>query len=161
MRIVEHNKDYENEVIDLIVNIQRDEFGIKITAADQPDLKKVREVYQQGNGNFWVAVEESKPVGTIALVDIGKYRGALRKMFVHPSSRGKNKGVAQNLLDTLLAWCRLKGIHTVYLGTIDVMKAAHRFYEKNGFVEIKKEQLPEDFPVMKVDNVFYKYSFTN
>jgi hypothetical protein len=36
------------------------------------------------------------------------------------------------------------------------MKAAHRFYEKNGFVEIAKEQLPESFPLMRVDNRFFK-----
>jgi len=44
----------------------------------------------------------------------------------------------------------------VYLGTIDTMLAAHKFYIRNGFVEIDKSQLPETFPVMKVDNKFFK-----
>jgi hypothetical protein len=40
------------------------------------------------------------------------------------------------------------------------MKAAHRFYEKNGFKQISKQDLPDDFPLMPVDNVFYKFLFT-
>jgi hypothetical protein len=35
--------------------------------------------------------------------------------------------------------------------------AAHKFYEKNGFMEIRKNQLPDTFPIMKVDSKFYKF----
>jgi predicted N-acetyltransferase YhbS len=35
------------------------------------------------------------------------------------------------------------------------MKAAHRFYERNGFVLIAEQDLPSNFPRMPVDNVFY------
>jgi len=35
------------------------------------------------------------------------------------------------------------------------MKAAHRFYERNGFTRVGKEQLPAAFPLMKVDDTFY------
>jgi hypothetical protein len=40
----------------------------------------------------------------------------------------------------------------------DVYKAAHRFYEKNGFSEIKKAELPPNFPLLQVDTKFYKYN---
>jgi hypothetical protein len=45
----------------------------------------------------------------------------------------------------------------VYLGTTPLYLAAHRFYEKSGFVEIKREELPEGFPVMEVDRKFYRH----
>ena len=32
--------------------------------------------------------------------------------------------------------------------------AAHRVYQKNGFKKIQKQELPETFPVMEVDNKF-------
>ena len=35
------------------------------------------------------------------------------------------------------------------------MKAAHRFYERNGFRRINKDDLPSYFPLVGVDNVFY------
>ena len=158
MEIVEYNDMYKQDIISLIVGIQHDEFGLPITAADQPDLANVTSFYMQDKGNFWLMLEQGQVVGTIALIDIGNSEAVLRKMFVHPAYRGS--GVAQDLLETLLEWCRSNGIRTVFLGTIDIMKAAHRFYEKNGFMKLDKVKLPSKFPVMKVDNVFYKYSFT-
>ncbi|UBH10929.1 hypothetical protein [Macrococcus armenti] len=35
------------------------------------------------------------------------------------------------------------------------MKPAQHFYRKNGFHRILKEELPKDFPLVKVDNIFY------
>src|SRR5688572_3426050 len=159
MEIVEYTDNYKQDIIGLIVGIQHDELGLPITAADQPDLANVRSFYMQDKGNFWLMLDKGQVVGTIALIDIGNSEAVLRKMFVHPAYRGS--GVAQGLLETLLEWCRKNGIKTVFLVTIDIMKAAHRFYEKNGFIKLDKVKLPSQFPVMKVDNVFYKYSFTS
>ena len=159
MRIVEYKNEFQKEVIDLIVGIQRDELGVNITAEDQPDLKQIPVVYQKGKGNFWIAKEEDEIAGTIALIDIGNDEVALRKMFVQPKYRGKDKGIAQQLMDELIDWCRMKDIRAIYLGTIDIMKAAHRFYERNGFRRVTKAELPSHFPLMPVDNVFYKYTF--
>ena len=65
---------------------------------------------------------------------------------------------AASLLDTLLSWAHEKGLDAVYLGTTAQFQAAHRFYEKNGFVEVAKEALPSAFPVMGVDSRFYRYA---
>lgn len=144
-----------HDVIDLILKIQQEEFGLPITADDQPDLKEIPAFYQTGKGNFWVARVQEKVVGTISLLDIGDGLGALRKMFVHPGHRGAEHGVASGLLQTLFAWCRSRNVTEVYLGTTDRFLAAHRFYEKNGFSTIKKSDLPISFPVMAVDSRFY------
>lgn len=143
-------------IVDLIVDIQRNEFGLPITADDQPDLKKIPEFYLHGAGNFWVARHGEKVIGTLALLDIGDRRVALRKMFVAAPWRGGNSGVAGSLLQTALNWAGEKGVAEVYLGTTDRFLAAHRFYEKNGFAEIPKESLPPSFPVMSVDTKFYR-----
>jgi GNAT superfamily N-acetyltransferase len=79
-------------------------------------------------------------------------------MFVHKEYRGKEKALAQKLINTLIDWCSQSGIGEIYLGTIDTMIAAHRFYEKNGFVEIEKLALPPNFPVVRVDNKFFMRS---
>lgn len=157
LRVEPHTKAVEDEVIDLILWSQNVEFGVPITIEQQPDLRDVAGVYQKGAGNFWVAKDGERVVGTIALIDIGGGEGALRKMFVRPQYRGKAHGTAAILLDTLLAWCRAHGIVRVYLGTIHILQAACRFYEKNGFVEIQKAELPASFPVVEVDDRFYRY----
>jgi len=152
----EKNKE---EIINLILEIQIGEFASQISLKDQPDLENIPAFYQKGAGNFWVAMSDHKVVGTIALIDIGNSQCALRKMFVAKEHRGKEKAVAQQLLTTLLAWCKSKNIKEIYLGTQASFFAAHRFYEKNGFVEISKKDLPSSFPIMAVDTKFYVYRF--
>jgi N-acetylglutamate synthase-like GNAT family acetyltransferase len=140
----------------LIVGIQRGEFGLSITYDDQPDLKDVPGFYQQGAGNFWVARSGGAVVGTISLKDLGNAQVALRKMFVDAAHRGRTAGVAQSLLDTAIAWARVKGVKDIFLGTTVKFLAAHRFYEKNGFVKVTVETLPPAFPRMAVDEIFYR-----
>ncbi len=160
MEIITHDKQYaSNRRIDLIVGIQAGEFGIPITAEYQPDLRVVDSFYQHGNGNFGLALEGDRVVGTIALIDIGNNAVSLRKMFVHPGYRGKEKGTGQRLMDIVFNWCEARDITTIYLGTVGQFKAAHRFYEKNGFVAVDKDSLPEGFPAMPLDHMFYAYSF--
>ena len=156
MLIQVYDKKYQQQVIELILNIQQNEFHVPVTIKDQPDLLNIENFYCSKNGNFWIALENNEVIGTIALIDIDNDQSCLRKMFVHKDYRGKEKGVGQSLLDALIDWCRGKDIKEVYLGTIDTMLAAHKFYVRNGFIEIDKGQLPATFPVMKVDNKFFK-----
>ena len=144
-------------VIDLILTIQQDEFSIHITAEDQPDLASIPQFYQKGSGNFWVAWQDSRAIGTVSLLDIGNHQAALRKMFVHRDFRGREKGTALKLLTTLRDWALKKSIREIFLGTTPKFLAAHRFYEKNGFEDIRKDDLPAAFPVMVVDTKFYRY----
>lgn len=153
--IIAFNPAQASQVQQLILGIQRDEFGIDIDLARQPDLSDIPGFYQVGRGNFWVAMAGEKVVGTVSLLDIGHGQGALRKMFVDKDYRGSAAGVAQLLLEALMAHARSQGIYEIILGTTAKFLAAHRFYEKNGFAEISKEALPATFPVMAVDVKFY------
>jgi N-acetylglutamate synthase-like GNAT family acetyltransferase len=142
-------------VVNVILPIQQQEFDISITEADQPDLANVGEFYQSGTGGFWVAKSNDAVVGTVGLKDIGAGQAALRKMFVAAPFRGRELGVAGKLLDALLAHARAQGVVEIFLGTTDKFLAAHRFYEKKGFWELQKADLPRTFPVMAVDSKFY------
>jgi N-acetylglutamate synthase-like GNAT family acetyltransferase len=158
IEVVPFEPKFEQGVVELIVGIQRGEFEIPITAEQQPDLRRIPTYYQTGSGNFWVALSGGRVIGTIALLDIGNARAALRKMFVHAQYRGVQAGTARLLLDTLLHWATGKGVREVFLGTTSQFVAAHRFYEKHGFSEIQRQDLPPTFPVMEVDVKFYRRS---
>ena len=160
MQIVPFSPGFEAEVVELVVGIQRGEFGIDITAEGQPDLRSIPSFYQTAAGNFWVAVAEDRVVGTISLLDIGAKQAALRKMFVHPDFRGSTRGTAQRLLETLLEWAEHQDTREIFLGTTPFFLAAHRFYEKHGFQEIGKAELPAAFPVMEVDTKFYRLALS-
>lgn len=159
LSIERYRPEDQAAVIDLILNIQNNEFGIPITAQQQPDLSDIDNFYQQGVGEFWLARVDGHVVGCIALKDIGHRQAALRKMFVASAYRGKQYGTGLALLNQLLAHAREQGVTDIFLGTTALFLAAHRFYEKNGFTEIRVPELPASFPVMQVDTKFYRYAF--
>lgn len=147
----------EQAIADLIVDIQRREFDIPITQEDQPDLADIDGFYSNGTGGFWVAVDGEKIVGTIALLDITNQHVALRKMFVAQNYRGSVIGVAKQLLNHAIETSRQRGVLEIYLGTTADFRAAHRFYEKHGFRQFSKTDLPPRFPIMDVDSRFYHF----
>lgn len=159
-RIVSFSPQHQDGVLELILGIQRGEFGLSITAQDQPDLLNIPGFYldgQHGPGGFWLGLDASGAVaGSVALLNLGHAQGALRKMFVRADLRGA--GLAGALLDTLLAWCATSGpsgVAELFLGTTTRFLAAHRFYARQGFRRIDKTELPPRFPVMAVDTVFF------
>ncbi len=149
------NQDTE-QIVNLILNIQQNEFQVPITINEQQDLLDIPNFYQQKKGNFWVAKHENEVVGTIALIDCGENIGAIRKMFVKKEFRGKEHGIAQRLLDILVESAQENQITNVYLGTLERLQAAIRFYERNGFTLIEKQNLPSVFPIMPVDTHFFE-----
>jgi GNAT superfamily N-acetyltransferase len=145
------------QIVDLILPIQQQEFNVPISIESQPDLLDVESAYFRDGGHFWGAIDADtgQLLGTVALLCIGHRAGALRKMFVRREFRGKEFAIAQRLMDALIDYCVNHDISTIYLGTIDKMKAAHRFYERNGFSRIEKAGLPAYYPNMAVDNMYY------
>ncbi len=160
IQVNNYSASYQQQVVALILSIQQIEFGVPVTLESQPDLENIPSFYQKDKGNFWIGIIENKVLGTIALLDIGNSRGALRKMFVHKDYRGKEYGIGQTLLNTLLEWARQNNLKEILLGTTEKFIAAQRFYEKNGFEQIAKQLLPGEFPVMEVDVKFYRYRLT-
>jgi GNAT superfamily N-acetyltransferase len=144
------------QVTPFVIGIQRGEFNVPITVEEQPDLVDPIGFFRHGAGNFWVATHGNRIAGTIGLLDIGDGTGVLRKMFVASEYRGARTGVAKRLLDTLIEWASAHDVREIYLGTGEVLRAAHRFCEKNGFEEIGAESLPAAFPRMAVDTKFYR-----
>ena len=157
--VVDFEEKHQPGIVNLILPIQQLEFNVPITINDCPDLQDISSFYLKGRGNFWVALSADKVVGTIAIVALGNQQAALRKMFVHEAHRGKEKGVAQLLFDSLVSWCKKENVSEIFLGTVDSMHAAHRFYKKNSFQEITNKELPDSFPIMRVDNMYFRLKF--
>jgi len=144
-----------DDVTEFILGIQQGEFGLPITAADQPDLADVDGFYRSTGGEFWVVRNGGAVVGTIALVSFEPGRAAIRKLFVAPSHRGP-VGLAATLMAQLLIWAAAHGVQQVWLGTTSLMTIAQRFYTRLGFERVARSDLPDSFPVMAVDSVFFR-----
>jgi N-acetylglutamate synthase-like GNAT family acetyltransferase len=103
---------------------------------------------------FWVAVNGDQLIGTIGVLLKKDHSAVVKSMFVAKEYRGTK--VARQLLEKLIGHCKKKKVQNIYLGTMDQMKAAHRFYEKNGFTRITENEVPKDFGMNPVDDVFYR-----
>jgi GNAT superfamily N-acetyltransferase len=146
--------DDHHGVIELIVPIQRLEFGLSITLEDQPDLLDVPAFYRRPGGEFWVARWGREVVGTVAVLYLDERTLVLRKMFVSPDQRGA--GLAATLLDTVVSWAKRRGFQSLVLGTTTEMQGAHRFYARQGFQQVNETDLPAGFPRMAIDSVFFE-----
>ena len=148
--------DQSDAIINLILPIQQIEFNVPITLEDQPDLLDIEQNYYVNGGSFWGAKINGELVGTIALIKFDNNSAAIRKMFVKKEYRGKDFRIAQQLLEILIKYGQENEINGLYLGTVNILNAAIRFYEKNGFEKVETIDLPSLFPRMNADNVFFQ-----
>lgn len=158
IEIVPIQHTYAAPVIELVLTIQQEEFNIPVTIKDQPDLLKINKFYYRDGGCFWGAFINGKLVGTIGLTKFDRHQGAIRKFFVRESYRGKELGIAQMLLETLIAYAHENGIKELYLGALNTMKAALRFFERNHFIVAEQAALPKAFPLTIIDDIFLHFT---
>ncbi len=140
-----YSEDYQKQVEKLVLGIQNDEFGLGLTAQDQPDLPNIANFYK--NGRFWIALDENNQLmGTIGMEPLTDGQASLRKMFLDKTMRGnKDENLAQRLFETLLQYAKEKGYQELWLDTPPPAKAAHRFYERNGFELMPVESTPSTY----------------
>jgi N-acetylglutamate synthase-like GNAT family acetyltransferase len=105
---------------------------------------------------YWISLYNNEIVGTIGILKIEGKFSILKKMFVKREYRGKEYKTASLLLNKVFDWCNSQNIDTIYLGTMSQFKAAHKFYEKNGFERISINKLPSSFVTNPIDDIFYK-----
>jgi RimJ/RimL family protein N-acetyltransferase len=145
----------QEAVVRHILAIENEEFAFGLSIDDQPDLKDVATTYQLAGGQFWVAQSDAEVVATLGLFALGHGDADLRKMFVRHSHRGGRPSLAQRMLDVAMEWAVNAGIGRVFLETSLRFQAAIRLYERNGFVQIQRNELPSSFPVIRVAERFY------
>lgn len=144
------------QIITFITTIQKDEFHIPVTDdINAGILKAEEEYYYHHSCNFWYAVDDSGSIiGSIGLKKINKHDAEIKKFFVSKPYRGK--GVSKKLFQTLLTAATKHQFHYLYLGTVDVLHTAKRFYENQGFIRIPASKLPSGFIRCGLDTTFFK-----
>lgn len=150
------SRHIRKQVQNMIENIQKNEFSIPITEVTNASIPKAEETYHFNNScNFWYAInKDGMIIGSIGLKKNDEKNLELKKFFIHQDYRGK--GVAKKLLKKALQVSLKNNYTQVYLGTVDLLKSAQRFYQKMGFEEISKEKLPKNFEICPLDSIFYR-----
>ncbi|MEO6177162.1 MAG: GNAT family N-acetyltransferase [Flavobacterium circumlabens] len=154
VEIIEFKAVDQSLVREFVLNIQNGEFNLGFTESDQPDLIDTEKFYHKGN--FWTARINGEIVGTIGLQNLDNHNGVLRKMFVRQDYRGTELKIAQVLFEALIAFSLRIDLKVIWLDTPGIAAASHRFYEKNGFQQTDKLNLPEKYVFPDKNSKIYK-----
>lgn len=140
MEIIEFDPKYTQEIYDFVMDIKANEIGWR---SDASELHDIRGHYIGSGGNFWIALDSGRVVGTTALQHMGHGQGYLKRMYLAKEYRGS--GLAQKLLSLLIQHAKDQELREIYLATTrnSVTERAIGFYTKMGFKYISS--LPEGF----------------
>lgn len=95
--IVPFEERYTQDVIDLVLHFQNDGTRPMVTVDDQPDLRNIVDSYMHAGGNFWIAVENDRLIGSIGIMPCNQDIAILKKFFVY---EGGAKSMNTRLLIT-------------------------------------------------------------
>ncbi|HZF77211.1 MAG TPA: GNAT family N-acetyltransferase [Acetobacteraceae bacterium] len=101
--------------------------------AEVPELRALATYFAEAGGALWAAEADGRIIGmagTRPLRDDGAWE--ICRVYVDRAARGT--GLAHRLLDTAEAHARAAGARRLVLWSDTRFEAAHRFYEKRGYV---------------------------
>lgn len=136
---------YTQDVIDLVLHFQNDGTRPPVSVDDQPDLLNIVGEYIEKGGNFWIAKDGDKMIGSIGIMPYGNDIAILKKFFVYEDYQGKPHHTGRKLYGELLAFAEEKGYKTILLDTPRNTNRAHVFYDKAGFRKVEEKDLPIQF----------------
>ncbi len=125
----------------LISSIMQREYPGEEKAYQYNDLDNITDAYGCLREKFLIAHEDKDVIGTAGIKEDSDTTALLRRLFVHPSHRGRQIG--SMLVDTALDFCKMNGYKTVVFRATSKMQAAIKLLEsKKGFSE--KERVAFD-----------------
>ncbi|MFC4652588.1 GNAT family N-acetyltransferase [Lactococcus nasutitermitis] len=141
------NPHHLAQLVDLINFCQNTEAKLDIKFTEQDDIFQIAHYYQAKSGEFWLALDDNdKVVGSIALLPVNATTAVLKKFFTYPEFRGAPEHLGAQLYQHFIDFAQEKEFETIVLDTPEGEHRSHGFYEKKGFVQIKKEELTVDYP---------------
>ena len=105
------------------------------------DLRDIENQYINNNGEFLVGVLDNKIVCMGAFRKKSDTLAEIKRMRVHPNYQ--RRGFGQTILNKLEAKAIELGYQELCLDTTTKQKPAQKLYEKNGYIEVGREKIPE------------------
>ena len=116
------------------------------------DIVDIEGHYVKSGGNFWIAIDNEKIIGTIALENRGD-KGILKRLYI--KNEYQHQGIGTKLYNAFEEYVKEKtNIKTIYLACGKVLENAHKFYIKNGFKKI--DNLEIELYTVEGDDFFKK-----
>jgi ribosomal protein S18 acetylase RimI-like enzyme len=129
-------------------------FGVSYQTAAHYTDEQWKERASSGNGTqFWLAIEDDKPVGMIGAAVSQANRYNLIGMWVEPAARGSS--VANQLVDAVKSRAMSRGYDRVFLDVSPDNARAANFYLRQGFTFMEEWEPLESHPHIRVQTMFW------
>lgn len=161
MRLRSYRDVDRKQVVKLVLSCQNDGSRPEITLEDQPDLLRIPQEYQEKGGGFWVMEHRGRIVGCIGLMLFPGKLGVLKKFFVDPSYRGAPYHLGQRLFRRLLGFARKRQLVSLFLDTPKDTRRAHDFYQKAGFSQVSRQEVPIRYHLPCPDSDFFRLDLSS
>ncbi|MFJ7793803.1 GNAT family N-acetyltransferase [Pseudomonas sp. NPDC096950] len=129
-------------------------FGVSYqTAARYTDEQWKERASSDTGTQFWLAIEDDKPVGMIGAAVSQANRYNLIGMWVEPAARGS--GVANQLVAAVKSRAVSRGYDQVFLDVSPDNARAANFYLRQGFTFMDEWEPLESHPHIRVQTMFW------
>jgi putative acetyltransferase len=119
------------------------------------DLDTIDESYHDAGGEFWVLETDGNIVGTVAAIPGNGETCELKRLYLLRPYRGRGHG--RRLIETVIEWARANGRRRIVLWSDVAFTAAHRLYEKCGFVATQNTRSIDPGNPKSVERFFVRY----
>ncbi len=100
----------------------------------EAELASLPGAYAAPTGTILLATHLDELVGCVAMRALDERRAEMKRLYVRETARGSGAGLL--LVEALVGDAQHRGYTQLVLDTLPSMTAAHRLYERCGFVEI-------------------------
>lgn len=136
IRIIPFSNIYQEKtyqfIWDNMIDVLKKEL-IKLKEELKP-LENIEKNYIEGGGNFWLAMDSNKIVGTVGLMKKNNEIYELKRFYIDSDYRRQKIG--SKLYNKLELFARKKNVKYIQLNSSKQLKGAHQFYLNNDFMNL-------------------------
>lgn len=143
LKIVEYKDRYKEKVVDLLVEIILNEFDMNENIEDIRNFDY--NSYKENGGNLWLAIDENDNVIATSGIQLNNEKNEAKLVRVYLNKEYRGTGIATEMLNMAIDFVKSIRIESIILGTYKKLERAVKFYEKNGFKEVYRDNNDDEF----------------
>lgn len=143
LKIVEYKDRYKEKVVDLLVEVILNEFNMNENVGDIKNFDY--NSYKNGGGNLWLAIDENDNVIATSAIQVNNEKNEAKLVRVYLNKEYRGTGIATEMLNMAIDFVKSINFNRIILGTYKKLERAVKFYEKNGFKEISRDNTDDEF----------------